>query len=82
MGKKYAKSKVRKIFAQTDYEGKGTIDYSEFVIAGMSRDKILNKKRLKAAFHIFDKDGNGVIDISELKEVFRNSGNISDEVYK
>jgi len=38
MGKNYATKKVMKIFKQIDFEGKGTIDYSEFVVAGISKE--------------------------------------------
>ena len=51
-------------------------------MAGINKEKILSEKRLMAAFYNFDRDGNGLIDISELKEIFKHSGNISDQVYK
>ena len=65
-----------------DTDHNGSIDYSEFVTACINKENILSRKRLKAAFRIFDKDNSGGIDMDELKEVFRNSGDISDEVFK
>jgi len=65
-----------------DTDGNGSIDYSEFVTACINKESILSKKRLKAAFRIFDKDNNGGIDMGELKEIFKNSGDISDNVFK
>jgi len=65
-----------------DTDNNGSIDYSEFVTACINKKSFLSRKRLKVAFRIFDKDDNGGIDMSELKEIFRNSGDISDEVFK
>lgn len=65
-----------------DTDNNGSIDYSEFVTACINKENILSRERLKAAFNIFDKDSSGGIDMDELKEVFRNSGNITDDVFK
>ena len=71
-----------RIFQMVDTDKNGSIDYSEFVTACVNKENILSRKRLKAAFRIFDKDNSGGIDMDELKEVFRNSGDISDDVFK
>ena len=62
-----------------DTDGNGSIDYSEFVTACINKESILSKKRLKAAFRIFDKDNSGGIDMDELKEIFGNSGKLTKE---
>jgi calcium-dependent protein kinase len=79
LGKEKAKQEVARIFRMVDTDGNGSIDYSEFVTACINKESILSKKRLKAAFRIFDKDNSGGIDMDELKEIFNNSGKLTNE---
>ncbi len=37
----------------------------------MDRKKFLSKQRLKTAFKLFDNDGDGNIDVTELKKIFK-----------
>jgi calcium-dependent protein kinase len=53
--------------AQVDTDGSGEIDYTEFVIATMNRNRLLSKDRLQAAFNAFDTDRSGSISADELK---------------
>ena len=57
------------------------IDYSEFVTASIDRKKFMSMKRLQQAFKLFDEDGSGGIEISELKKVFAQQ-NVQDNVWK
>ena len=82
IGKENASREVDRIFRMVDTDNNGSIDYSEFVTACINKENILSRKRLKAAFRIFDKDNSGGIDMDELKEIFGNSGDISDDVWK
>jgi calcium-dependent protein kinase len=50
-----------------DSDNSGFIDYSEFVIATINREKLLSKEKLETAFKMFDKDDSGSISIQELK---------------
>ena len=59
-----------RIFKIVDSDGNKCIDYSEFITATTDRKKFLSKKRLKTAFKLFDNDGDGNIDITELKRIF------------
>ena len=54
---------------KVDMDHSGSIDYSEFIIATMDLKKAMSKEKLKEAFEIFDKDGNGFITESEIKDV-------------
>ena len=49
--------------------------------ATFTKKKLLTKERLKNAFAIFDQDGNGMIDASELKSMF-NSTNINESEWQ
>ena len=59
-----------------DANGDGTIDYTEFLAAAFQKDLLLSSQNLRAAFELFDKDGDGSISKDELKEVF-GDGHIS-----
>jgi len=45
--------------------------------ATFNKKKLLTKERLKNAFSLLDKDGNGTIEARELKAMF-NSANIDE----
>jgi Ca2+-binding EF-hand superfamily protein len=65
---------VDTIFKRVDFRGTGAIDYSEFVVASMFEKNLLDEPRLKAAFKMFDKDGDGYIDASNIKKVLSSCG--------
>ncbi|CAD8135936.1 unnamed protein product [Paramecium pentaurelia] len=76
-----ALQEVQKIMELVDMDGSGTIDYTEFIIASMDRRKAMQTEKLKEAFQIFDKDGNGFISELEIKEVLGPSLTGIDEKY-
>jgi len=57
------------MFKAVDVDNSGTLDYTEFVMATMNEKDLITNDRLKAAFRLFDKDGNGTISPDEIKEV-------------
>jgi calcium-dependent protein kinase len=63
-----------------DSDESGFIDYTEFLIAAMDRNRLLSKERLEAAFLAFDRDGSGAISSDELKEMLGEE-NIEDGVW-
>ena len=73
-----------KIIGAMDTDGDGKIDYTEFITAAFNRELLLSQQNLNAAFKIFDADGNGVIDLSELKAVFArgNASGKTEDVWK
>eukprot|EP01012_Entosiphon_sulcatum_P036090 TRINITY_DN45943_c0_g1_i1.p1 TRINITY_DN45943_c0_g1~~TRINITY_DN45943_c0_g1_i1.p1 ORF type:complete len:153 (-),score=39.45 TRINITY_DN45943_c0_g1_i1:87-545(-) len=66
---------------EVDQDGSGTIDFPEFLTL-MAR-KIFNtdpEAEVKAAFKIFDVNGDGTISSSELKHILQNLGEkLTDE---
>ena len=52
----------------------------EFLSATMERNLYLKEEKLYAAFKLFDKDGNGTISASELKEVLGSKNKILMEL--
>ena len=60
---------MNKIVKEIDIDGNGFIDYTEFILASMNKEKMLTTERLEATFNLFDKDGSGKITAKELKEI-------------
>ena len=67
---------VRAMLMSADVNGDGKIDYTEFIAAAFQKDMLLSGQNLRAAFQIFDKDGDGSISREELKQVF-GDGHVS-----
>ena len=64
-----AEKEVERIMNEVDIDKSGTIDYNEFVLATINKQKLLNKKKLETTFKMFDKDGSGTITADEIKSV-------------
>jgi len=71
-----------KIFEQADTDGNGFIEFTEWVTATMDKRKMLSKERLKAAFDIFDNNGNGSISFSEVKQLLDHGGQTENKVFE
>jgi calcium-dependent protein kinase len=68
LGPEEAEREAQRIFDSVDFDNSGMIDYSEFVVATLDQRKLLNEDRLRQAFELFDKDGDGELTSEELKE--------------
>jgi len=53
---------------RVDCEGLGSIDYNEFVAATLDRRTYSEEEACWVAFNTFDKDGDGVISVTELAQ--------------
>lgn len=65
-----AELQVDSIMKQLDKDGSGSIDYSEFVLATINREKLLATEKLLMAFRMIDKDKSGTITKEEIKQAF------------
>ena len=68
---------------ECDADQNGLIEYSEFLTACMNWSKTLSLEKLEAAFDSFDQDGNGNIDLEEIKTMLgsdMNDGQLLDLV--
>lgn len=61
-----------------DTNGKGKLDYGEFVAISLHLQKMANDEHLRRAFSYFDKDGNGFIEPEELREALAEDGAIDN----
>lgn len=68
-GAEEAKQMVDRVFSTVDMDKDGEISFNEFATASVRRDKLLTDEKLKRAFKLWDKDGNGVIDANEIESV-------------
>lgn len=56
-----AEMEVEMIFEKLDFNQNGSIDYTEFMIANIDKDRLLQEDLLYDAFKMFDIDGSGSI---------------------
>ncbi|KAF2306392.1 hypothetical protein GH714_017454 [Hevea brasiliensis] len=68
--KNYGKSELMMV----NTNGKGTLDYEEFVAVSLHLQRMANDEHLRKAFSYFDKDGNGYIEPDELRDALMEDG--------
>ncbi|CAN1303591.1 Calcium-dependent protein kinase 13 [Linum perenne] len=71
---KLAESEVQMLIEAVDTNGKGTLDYSEFIAVSLHLQRMANDEHLRKAFSYFDKDGNGYIEPEELRDALMEDG--------
>ena len=78
---KITKEEVEQIFSNIDYDNNGTISFDEFLKAAIDKKKLLTEEKLKAAFALFDMNGDGDIEAKELQEVMGENNDIQGNVW-
>ena len=73
---------LKKLFKIIDIDKSGIIEYSEFLAAAINREQIINEKTLKESFDFFDKGNNGLINLNDLKVVFKKYKGFSIDDFK
>ena len=69
---------IEQIFFKTDFDKNGQISYSEFIVATMNKQELLDKENLKAAFDLFDTDQSGFISKEEICKVLTFGSDVDD----
>nr|WNT99844.1 calcium-dependent protein kinase [Gymnema sylvestre] len=69
-----AESEVQMLIEAVDTNGKGTLDYGEFLAISLHLQRMANDEHLHKAFSYFDKDGNGYIEPDELRDALMEDG--------
>ncbi|KAL1545482.1 Calcium-dependent protein kinase 13 [Salvia divinorum] len=67
-------TEIQMLIEAVDANGKGTLDYGEFLAISLHLQKISNDEHLHKAFSYFDKDGNGYIEPGELRDALKDDG--------
>jgi calcium-dependent protein kinase len=71
-----ANIEVQEIMDTLDFNGNGSIDYSEFMIANIDVTKLIQDDKLQEAFELFDLDHSGTITADEIKKILGNGREI------
>lgn len=66
----FTEGEIQKLFSYFDFDKSGTIEFDEFVRAIRGPMNQNRKKFVAQAFKKMDKDGNGWIDINDLRGVY------------
>ncbi|KAM7272138.1 hypothetical protein ACFE04_031352 [Oxalis oulophora] len=74
VGSQLAESEVQMLIEAVDTNGKGTMDYGEFLAVSLHLQRVANDEHLHKAFSYFDKDGNGFIEPEELQDALKEDG--------
>ncbi|KAL0338181.1 UNVERIFIED_CONTAM: Calcium-dependent protein kinase [Sesamum angustifolium] len=67
-------SEVEMLIEAVETNGKGTLDYGEFLAISLHLQRMANDEHLHKAFSYFDKDGNGYIEPDELRDALMEDG--------
>ena len=78
---KITKEEAEQIFSNIDYDNNGTISFDEFLKAAIDKKKLLTEEKLKAAFALFDMNGDGDIEAKELQEVMGENNDIQGDIW-
>jgi calcium-dependent protein kinase len=78
---KITKEEVDKIFSKIDYDNNGTISFDEFLKAAIDKKKLITDEKLKAAFALFDMNGDGDIEAKELQEIMGENNDNQGDVW-
>ncbi|EEE64023.1 hypothetical protein OsJ_18852 [Oryza sativa Japonica Group] len=73
-GSHLAESEVQMLIEAVDTNGRGALDYGEFLAVSLHLQRMANGEHLRRAFLFFDKDGNGYIEPEELQEALVEDG--------
>ena len=60
---------IEELFQSIDTDKSGLINYTEFLASTIDHQIYFKEEKLYEAFALFDKDGNGKISVSEVKNV-------------
>ncbi|KAF3658885.1 Calcium-dependent protein kinase 7 [Capsicum annuum] len=82
-----AESEVQMLIEAIDTNGKGTLDYGEFIAVSLHLQRMANDEHLHKAFSYFDKDGNGYIEPDELRDALMEDGvddctNVANDIFQ
>ncbi|CAG9324815.1 unnamed protein product [Blepharisma stoltei] len=82
-GYELAREEFIELTSKIEEIGRGRLNYTQFLIAALDRKKIFEEEILWEVFRVFDHDGNGFINLTDLKFALEKAGcYISDNEYQ
>ena len=78
-GSDFNVKEVEALIQMADSGGDGVINYSEFMLTAVNREKFLTIERLEALFNEMDIDGNNAVSLEELKYFLGQSENMDTQ---
>ncbi|CAK5032119.1 unnamed protein product [Meloidogyne enterolobii] len=76
MGQAFEERDLKQLIREFDSDGSGEIEFEEFaamvanfVVSGEDNEGL--QQELREAFRLYDKEGNGYINVSDLREILR-----------
>lgn len=72
---------LTRIMDTMDCDGSGYIEFHEFLTATLNWKRLLTTEVMESAFKAFDKDGNGRIEVEELKFMLQGDQEVENGVW-
>lgn len=75
MGQTFEERDLKDIIEEIDSDGSGELEFDEFLTLAarflVEEDTEAMQEELREAFRLYDKEGNGYINVSDLREILR-----------
>lgn len=75
MGQTFEERDLKDIIEEIDTDGSGELEFDEFLTLAarflVEEDTEAMQEELREAFRLYDKEGNGYINVSDLREILR-----------
>ena len=68
-GDKFNEKEIEALMDMADADGSGEINYTEWLMTVVSREKIMTQEKVEQIFRLFDKDKSSTISVSEIEEM-------------
>ena len=81
-GDNFDENEVDELIQMADSDNSGEINYNEWIVTAMDRNKLVSSEKLQAAFKMFDKDGSNTISYEEIMALLSAAESIDEDGVK